>query len=92
MARIITTYIVVLLLVSLGFFGVWAISAARELRDPMQPPPFALQKIREAERAANPKPAKPVVAKPEDRAATPQLDYVPRRCRPASRSIRPERF
>lgn len=36
-----------------------------ELRDPMQPPPFALRKIREAEPAANPKPAKPVVAKPK---------------------------
>ena len=42
MARIITTYIVVLLLVSLGFFGVGAIASAKELRDPMQPPPFAL--------------------------------------------------
>jgi hypothetical protein len=36
-----------------------------ELPDPMQPPLFAIRKIREAERAANPKPAKPVVAKPK---------------------------
>jgi len=65
MARIFTAYIVVLLLVSLGFFGVGAIASAAEIRDPMQPPPFALQKMREARWAANPKPAKPVAAKPK---------------------------
>lgn len=65
MARIITTYIVVLLLVSLGFFGVGAIASASELRDPMQPPPFASQKMRQARWAAKPKPARTVVAKPK---------------------------
>ncbi len=67
MARIITTYIVVLMLVSLGFFGVGTIASAQELRDPMQPPPFALQKFREAKYAANPKPVKKAapVPKPE---------------------------
>jgi hypothetical protein len=64
MQRIILTYIVVVLLMSLGFFGVGAIASAQELRDPMQPPPFALQKFREAKWAKKPKPAKPQVAKP----------------------------
>ena len=54
MARIITTYIVVLLLVSLGFFGVGAIASVNELHDPMQPPPFSSQKTRETEWAATP--------------------------------------
>jgi len=48
MAQIITTYLVVILLVSLGFFGVGTLASAQELRDPMQAPPFALQKFREA--------------------------------------------
>jgi hypothetical protein len=47
MAQIITTYLLVVLLVSLGFFGVGALASAQELRDPMQPPPFAQQKYRE---------------------------------------------
>ena len=58
MAQIITTYLLVILLVSLGFFGVGALASAQELRDPMQPPPFALQKYREARWAANPGPPK----------------------------------
>jgi hypothetical protein len=65
MAQIITTYLLVILLVSLGFFGVGALASAQELRDPMQPPPFALQKYREARWAANPRPAKTVAAKPK---------------------------
>jgi hypothetical protein len=48
MAQIIKTYLLVILLVSLGFFGVGALATAQELHDPMQPPPFALQKYREA--------------------------------------------
>lgn len=56
MTKMITTYLVVVLLVSLGFFGVGALASAVELRDPMQPPAFALEKYREAKRAANPKP------------------------------------
>lgn len=64
MRQIIVTYIVLLLLLSLGFFGVGAIASARELRDPMQPPPFALQKFREAKLAGKPKPVKPQVSKP----------------------------
>ncbi|MCP4767037.1 MAG: hypothetical protein GY875_12280 [Gammaproteobacteria bacterium] len=65
MAQIITRYLVVVLLVSLGFFGVGALATAQELRDPMQPPPFAVQKFREAKWAANPKPSGAVVAKPK---------------------------
>jgi hypothetical protein len=63
MAQIITTYLLVVLLVSLGFFGVGALASAQELRDPMQPPPLALQKYREAKWAANPRPAR--TAKPK---------------------------
>ena len=44
MAQIITTYLIVILLVSLGFFGVGALASAQELVDPMQPPAFSLQK------------------------------------------------
>ena len=47
MARIITTYLLVVLLVSLGFFGVGALVSAQELVDAPQPPPFALQEIRQ---------------------------------------------
>jgi len=65
MMQIIKTYLFVILLVSLGFFGVGALASAQELRDPMQPPPFALQKYREARWAANPRPAKKVVVKPK---------------------------
>jgi hypothetical protein len=63
MRRIITTYLFVIVLLSLGFFGVGALSA-QELRDPMQPPAFALQKFRQAKFADQPKPAKASVAKP----------------------------
>jgi len=65
MAQIITTYVVVVLLVSLGFFGIGAVASAKDLVDPMQPPPFALQKFREAKWAANPAPVKKAVAKPK---------------------------
>ena len=64
MRRIITTYVFVVLLLSLGFFGVGAIASAAELRDPMQPPPFALQKFRQAKWAKQPRPSKPKVASP----------------------------
>jgi hypothetical protein len=55
MAKMITTYLVVILLVSLGFFGVGALASAAELRDPMPPPALALQKFGEARWAANPR-------------------------------------
>ena len=48
MAQVITTYLVVILLVSLGFFGVGTLASAQNLSDPMQSPPSALQESREA--------------------------------------------
>lgn len=65
MAQIITTYIAVILLVSLGFFGIGAVASAKDLVDPMQPPPFALQKYREAKWAANPAPVNKAAVKPK---------------------------
>jgi hypothetical protein len=65
MAQIIKTYLLVVLLVSLGFFGVGALASAQELRDPMQPPPLVLQKYREAKWAANPLPTTTLTAKPK---------------------------
>jgi hypothetical protein len=57
MTRIITTYILVLMLVSLGFLGVGTIASTQELRDPMQPS-LALQEFRELTPTVNPKPVK----------------------------------
>ena len=57
MRRIITTYLLVIVLLSIGFFGVGALSA-QELRDPMQPPALALQKFRLAKLAGQPTQAK----------------------------------
>lgn len=54
MQRILTTYIVVVVLLSLGFLGVGTMAKAAELRDPMQPPPYALQKFRQAKWAGKP--------------------------------------
>ena len=54
MRQIITTYVVVVVLLALGFFGVGALAKAAELRDPMQPPAFALQKFRQARLSAKP--------------------------------------
>ncbi len=65
MRRVITTYIFVVLLLSIGFFGVGAIASAKELRDPMQPPPLALQKFRQAKWAKQPKPAVPKAPAPK---------------------------
>ncbi len=56
MRRILTTYLLVVVVLSLGFFGVGAIASAAELRDPMRPPPFALEKFRLAKLAKQPKP------------------------------------
>ena len=64
MRRILTTYLVVVVLLSLGFFSVGAVASAQELRDPMQPPPFALRKFREARQAGKPKTTATKPAKP----------------------------
>jgi len=63
MLRIISTYIVVVILLSLGFFGVGTMAKAAELRDPMQPPPYALQKFRQAKWAGKPATTKTKIAK-----------------------------
>lgn len=60
MRQVVTTYFVVVVLLTLGFFGVGALAKAEELRDPMQPPAFALQKIRQARLSG--KPATPAVS------------------------------
>lgn len=65
MAQIITTYLVVILLVSLGFFGVGALASAQDLVDPMQSPAFALQKMPEAKWAVNPRTVKVTASKPK---------------------------
>jgi len=49
MTDMITTYLVAVLLVSLGFFGVGALASATELREP---PALALEQLREAGRAS----------------------------------------
>ncbi len=59
MRRVISLYVFVVVLLTLGFIGVGRIASAQELRDPMQPPPFALQKFREAKLAKGPKIDKP---------------------------------
>ena len=67
MKRIITTYIAVVLLITLGTFGCSALVQAQELRDPMLPPPFALQKFREAKWAKKAKTATPTKTKPPEK-------------------------
>ena len=63
MRRIITTYLLVVVLLSLGFYSVGTIASAQELRDPMQPPPFALQKFRQAKWTGKPRTTKTKIAK-----------------------------
>jgi hypothetical protein len=67
MQRIITTYIVVVVLLSLGFFGVGTMAKAAELRDPMQPPPYALQKFRQAKWAGKPATTSTKAVKPQQK-------------------------
>ena len=64
MRRIVTAYLAILLLVSIGFFGVGAIASAQELRDPMRPPAYALNKFRLARLAGLPQPATTATAVP----------------------------
>jgi len=63
MRQVISTYIVVVVLLALGFLGVGTLVKAGELRDPMQPPAFALQKFRQAKSIAKPTPTKTSVSK-----------------------------
>ncbi|MBT8437987.1 MAG: hypothetical protein KJP11_11480 [Gammaproteobacteria bacterium] len=64
MLRSITTQIVIALF-SLGFTGIAAMAHAQELRDPMQPPPFALQKFRQAKWAGKPESTTKKAVKPQ---------------------------
>ena len=64
MRQVITTYLLVVGLLALGFFGVGALAKAEELRDPMQPPALALQKFRLAKLGAKPALTKSSVSKP----------------------------
>ncbi len=67
MRRVLTTYLAVLLFLSLGFFGLGALASvdAAELRDPMQPPPLALRKMRQAVAAKQPQVVKPKADQPK---------------------------
>jgi hypothetical protein len=65
MGQVITTYLVVVVLLTLGFFGVGALAKAEELRDPMQPPAFALQKFRQAKLSGKPAPSTVSASKPK---------------------------
>ena len=59
MRRMISLYLFVVVLLTLGVISVGRIASAQELRDPMQPPPFALLKFRQAKLAQEPKTDKP---------------------------------
>ena len=59
MRRMISLYLFVVVLLTLGVISVGRIASAQELRDPMQPPPFALQKFRQAKLALESKTDKP---------------------------------
>ena len=64
MWRIVTTYIIVVAVLTLGFLGFGTLVQAQELRDPMQPPPYALKKFQQAKWAKKGKVTKPNVVKP----------------------------
>ena len=63
MRQVITTYLLVVGLLALGFFGVGALAKAEELRDPMQPPALALQKFRQAKWSGKSTPTKSSASK-----------------------------
>jgi hypothetical protein len=67
MRQIITTYVVVVALLTLGFFGVGALAKATDLRDPMQPPAYALQKFRQARLSGAPAVSKSTAVKPQQK-------------------------
>lgn len=65
MLRINSTYIVIIALLAPGFPGFSTLASAQELRDPMKPPPFALQKFRQAKWAGKPTTTKAKLGKPK---------------------------
>ncbi|MEM7565174.1 MAG: hypothetical protein AAF353_19350 [Pseudomonadota bacterium] len=62
-----TTCVFVFMLVLSGQISFGALVMAQELRDPMQPPPYALKKIQQAKWAKLPKKTEPKVDKPKDK-------------------------
>ena len=67
MPRLNATYVALIVLMTPPFFGFGPSASAQGLRDPMQPPPFALQKLREAKRAGKPATPKAKVEKPKQK-------------------------
>ena len=65
MRKMISLYLFVVVLLTLGVIGVGRIASAQELRDPMQPPPYAVQKFRQARLAQAPKNDKAQATKPK---------------------------
>ncbi|MDH3633131.1 MAG: hypothetical protein OES20_00350 [Gammaproteobacteria bacterium] len=67
MPRIDATYVTLIVLMAPAFSGFGTLASAQELRDPMQPPPFALQKFREAKWAGKPTTSKEKAEKPKQK-------------------------
>ena len=67
MRQIITSYVVVVALLAVGFFGVGALAKGAELRDPMQPPAYALKKFRQAKWSARPAATTSSAVKPKQK-------------------------
>ena len=67
MLRIDATYVALIVLMAPAFFGFGSLASAQELRDPMQPPPFAMQKFREAKWADKPATTKVKAEKPKQK-------------------------
>ena len=67
MQRVLTAYLLVVALLSVGFSGIGTMAKAAELRDPMQPPPYALQKFRQAKWAGKPTTPSTKAIKPQQK-------------------------
>jgi len=67
MPRIDATYVALIVLITPLFIGFGPLVSAQELRDPMQPPPIAMQKFREAKWADKPATTKAKVEKPKQK-------------------------
>ncbi len=67
MQRVLTAYLLVVALLSLGLLGGGTTAKAAELRDPMQPPPYALQKFRQAKWAGKPTTPSTKAIKPQQK-------------------------
>ena len=67
MPRINATHVVLIALMTPLYSGFGPSVSAQELRDPMQPPPFALQKFREARWAGKPEKSEAKVEIPKQK-------------------------